>query len=206
MKLKADFYKDMYMKTQDQAFQREMKRADREYQTGLAAGQLDNAAKLAGLNPKVLSTPDYKTIGALAPAIKAIHDYNNAIKQWGTFENISAQGKGELKSAYGDAIAAWKTLAGLGALSGADFGLAENVIPSPSLFTRKKKSLSQLEGAISRAQFNANNLASNLKLAYPDSAGGLDLIVGMALNGGEESNDPLGLGITEIVNSNPLGI
>lgn len=160
------------------------------------------------LDPKILSTPDYKTISALSPAITAINDYKKAVEKYGSYEKLNAEGSGILKSAYGDAIAAWKTLAGLGALSGADFGLAENTIPSPSLLTRNKKVNAQLVGAIDRATKQSSQVVSNLKLAYPDSKDGLDALLQQSTNTSYlEKNDPLGLNLQNTSSSNnPLGI
>jgi len=173
---------------------------------GIANNELfDTTALSVGVDPKVLSTPDYKTIQGLAPAMKAIQDYKTAVNKWGSQEKLSAVGSGELKSAYGDAISAWKTLAQLGALSGADFGLAENVIPKPSFWTRNAKVITQLDGTMSRATTNIGNLTKNLKLAFPESAGGIDAIMFNAVNPDSSASDPLGL---EIISgtSDPLGL
>lgn len=160
------------------------------------------------LNPKVLTTPDYKTISALSPAVKAIQDYKDAVAKYGSYEKLNAEGSGILKSAYGDAIAAWKTLAGLGALSGADFGLAENTIPAPALLTRNKKVDAQLSGALNRATTQASGLVSNLKLAYPDSSSGLDALLKQSTNVEyAQKNDPLGLNLQQQSSTNnPLGL
>ena len=160
------------------------------------------------LNPKILSTPDYKTISALSPAITAINEYKKAVEKYGSYEKLNAEGSGILKSAYGDAIAAWKTLAGLGALSGADFGLAENTIPEPALLSRNKKVNAQLLGAINRATKQSSQIVSNLKLAYPDSKDGLDALIQQSTDTQYiEQNDPLGLNLQNTSSTNnPLGI
>ncbi len=129
------------------------------------------------LEPKVLSTPQFKTIDALGPAIRAIDDYKKMVELTGSNEKLNGKNAGLLKSAYGDAISAWKTLAGLGALSGADFGLAENVIPEPTFFTRNKKVKAQLDGAISRAKKSTSQAAQTLKMTYPGSSMGIDAML-----------------------------
>lgn len=143
-----------------------------------AAERSQNLVNQGSLNPKVLSTNQYKSIEAYAPAVTAITAYEDAIKKWGSGEKWNATGAGEIKSAYGDAIAAWKTLAALGALSGADFGLAENVIPEPRILARDKKVLTQLSGALDRGSNQINFLANSLKMAYPDSVSGIDQTIG----------------------------
>lgn len=125
-------------------------------------GQLDEKTANA-----VASSPDYKTIGGLLPAVTAIKAYKDAVSNSGAFEMWSAKKKGELKSAYGNAISAWKTLAGLGALSGADFGLAENVIPEPSLFARNATVQATLDSALNNAITTSEGLTQRIGGLYP---------------------------------------
>lgn len=119
---------------------------------------------------KITGTPEYKTINGVLPALLAIKKYRDAVEQYGSYEALDAKGKGERKAAYGNAISAWKTLAGLGALSGADFGLAENVIPEGSLFARNNKQLAQLDSAIESAQTQADMLSKRITQLYPKSS------------------------------------
>lgn len=161
------------------------------------------------LDPKVLNTNQYKAIEALAPAYRAIENYKAAVQKWGSGEKLNGKGAGELQSAYGDALSAWKTLAGLGALSGADFGLAENVIPEPRILARDKKVIAQLDGNLNRAASQANFLGSSLKRAYPNSSFGIDETIMQATGRDSGANDPLGLGLgmgEDDFESNPLGI
>lgn len=130
-----------------------------------------NETQNGGLPDKVISkitaTPEYKTINGILPAIKALKDYKDSVEKYGSYENLSSEGKGTKKSTYGNAIAAWKTLAGLGALSGADFGLAENVVPAESLFTRNQVQISQLDSAILNATNQARSLTNRVSQLYP---------------------------------------
>lgn len=161
------------------------------------------------LDPKVIATNQFKTIEAYAPAVRAIKAYQENIKKYGSGEKINAVGSGAIKSSYGDAIAAWKTLAALGALSGADFGLAENVIPEPRILARDKKVLTQLSGALDRGSAQVSFLGNSLKRAYPTSSTGIDLTIQDigSDNVVNSKNDPLGLGINvEVSTDNPLGI
>lgn len=120
---------------------------------------------------KIVSTPEYKSIVTVIPAITAIKKYSDAIRENGSFELLDAKGKGDLQQSYGNAIAAWKTLAGLGALSGADFGLAENAIPKPSLFARDAKVQAQLDGSIDNAISQAKTMGSRIGTLYPNAQG-----------------------------------
>lgn len=130
----------------------------------LDAGKLDDATV-----GKIQASPDYKTISGLLPAVQAIKKYSDLIKENGTYANPITKGKerGELDSAYGNAIAAWKTLAGLGALSGADFELAENAIPKNGFFVNDAKALGSLQTSLDNAVVQAENLTKRLTSLYP---------------------------------------
>lgn len=116
---------------------------------------------------KIQSSPEYKTINGVLPAIQALAAYKEAVNKYGTTEFLSGSGKGELQSTYGNAIAAWKTLAGLGALSGADFALAENAVPSTGFFQRSSTMLGKINASIDNAISQASNLTQRLQLNYP---------------------------------------
>lgn len=116
---------------------------------------------------KVQSAPEYKTMTGVLPALQAIKAYSDAVEKYGTTEHISGEGEGTLKGTYGNALAAWKTLAGLGALSGADFGLAENVVPEPSFWKRTSKTQAQLKAGMDNALQQAENLTKRLGENYP---------------------------------------
>ncbi len=125
---------------------------------------------------KVQASPEYKTINGVLPAIQAIKDYRDAVEKYGTSEIWSGTGKGTKNATYGNAIAAWKTLAGLGALSGADFGLAENVIPKGggAGFKRNSVQITQLDTALNNAVQQAETLTTRLKKVYPQAGSLLD--------------------------------
>lgn len=129
---------------------------------------------VGGVDPKtfakIQSAPEYKTITGVLPAMAAVKSYLDAVKDTGSFELLNGAKSGNLKSTYGNAIAAWKTLAALGALSGADFGLAENVIPAPSLWTRNSKVESQLTSAIDNAITQADIMTRRLSQNYPGAS------------------------------------
>lgn len=133
-----------------------------------------NEQPINGVDPKVFAkvqaAPEYKTINAVLPALQAINAYKDAIAQYGTGEVISGTGKGLLESTYGNALAAWKTLAALGALSGADFGLAETAVPEPSLFTRKSVQNSKLKASIDNALNQVDLMTKRLGQNYPSAA------------------------------------
>lgn len=119
---------------------------------------------------KIQSSPEYKTINGILPAIQALSQYKNAINKYGTFESLSGQGKGELAGSYGNALATWKTLAGLGALSGADFSLAENAVPETGFFKRNTVATSKLDSSINNAISQAENLTKRLSQNYPQAS------------------------------------
>lgn len=116
---------------------------------------------------KIQSAPEYKTITGVLPAMTAVRKYLDAVNDTGSFEHLNGDKAGNLKSSYGNAIAAWKTLAALGALSGADFGLAENVIPEPTLFTRNSKVKAQLQSAVDNAVAQGEVMTRRLSQNYP---------------------------------------
>lgn len=119
---------------------------------------------------KVQSSPEYKTVNAVLPAIQAIKAYKEAINKYGTGEVISGEGEGTLAGTYGNALTAWKSLAALGALSGADFALAESAIPEPSLFTRTSKQQAKLEASLNNAINQTEALTKRLSQNYPSAA------------------------------------
>jgi hypothetical protein len=140
--------------------------------------RLDNAKKRQELNAtvggvdektmgKIQASPEYKTINGVLPAIQALASYKEAINKYGGSETFSGTGKGELAGTYGNAIAAWKTLAGLGALSGADFALAENAVPSTGFFQRNSTMKAKLNASIDNAIQQAQNLTTRLTQNYP---------------------------------------
>lgn len=120
---------------------------------------------------KIESSGEYKTINGLLPAIQAIRTYQDAITKYGTVSLDGAE-SGALSSAYGNALAAWKTLAGLGALSGADFDLAENAIPKTGLLamTRTSTALAKLGGSLENAITQAENMTDRLSKVYPQAS------------------------------------
>lgn len=136
-----------------------------------------NVPSGAYLDPKVTENPTFKLAQSLTPVKTAIEAYKNAINTYGTYELANAIGKGEIQSTYGNALAAWKTMAGLGALSGADFALAENAIPEPALFARNATSVSKLDNSLLNASSQINTYAKTLKTAYPRSAAGIDSVI-----------------------------
>jgi len=119
---------------------------------------------------KIQQSSEYKTITGVMPAIQTIKDYMASVNDSGTYEFASGTKAGTKKATYGNAIAAWKTLAGLGALSGADFGLAENVIPEPAFFARKSTFIAQLNSALDNAVKQTENLTTRLNQNYPIAA------------------------------------
>lgn len=175
-------------------------KANTEYKTAQAKELKIKNNQIVGtgtyLDPKVLENPTFKLAQALGPVRTAISRYQQAIKDYGSFELANASGKGEIQQSYGNAIAAWKTMAGLGALSGADFGLAENVIPAPTAFTRNSVIDSQLAGAVDSATSQINGYAGTLKTAYPTSSKGIDEVL--------NANKPIGI-IKFSVPSTPTG-
>lgn len=123
---------------------------------------------------KIQSSKENQTINGILPAIQAIKSYQDAVKRYGTNEVVSGQGSGELSGTYGNAIAAWKTLAGLGALSGADFALAENAIPAPSFFSRTSTTKGKLDSSLNNAVKQAETLTTRLSQNYPQAKNLLD--------------------------------
>ncbi len=119
---------------------------------------------------KIQASPEYKTINGVLPALQALKSYKDAVDKYGTAEMFNGAGKGELSGTYGNALAAWKTLAGLGALSGADFSLAENAVPSTGFFQRSSTMKAKLDASITNAINQAENLTKRLSQNYPQAA------------------------------------
>lgn len=116
---------------------------------------------------KIQASPEYKTINGVLPALQALRSYKNAVEKYGTSELLNGTGKGELAGTYGNAIAAWKSLAGLGALSGADFALAENAVPSTGFFQRSSTMKGKLDASIQNAITQAETLTRRLQQNFP---------------------------------------
>lgn len=119
---------------------------------------------------KLQAAPEYKTINAVLPAINAIKAYKSAIDTYGTGEAWSGEGEGQLDGTYSNALVAWKSLAALGALSGADFSLAESAIPKPTLYTRTSKQQAKLEASLQNAVTQTDALTKRLIQNYPQAA------------------------------------
>lgn len=119
---------------------------------------------------KIQASPEYRTINGILPAIQDLTAYKDAINTYGTTELVSGEGAGKLSAAYANALATWKTLAGLGALSGADFALSENAIPEKGLFKRVSTSISALNTSIDKAVTQAENLTRRLIQTHPEAA------------------------------------
>jgi hypothetical protein len=156
--------------SQDYAtYQQNLNRAVSKYGVGGGGAEVTN-----GVPDKIISkiqqSSEYKTITGVMPAIQTIKDYMASVNDSGTYEFASGTKAGTKKATYGNAIAAWKTLAGLGALSGADFGLAENVIPEPAFFARKSTFIAQLNSALDNAVKQTENLTTRLNQNYPIAA------------------------------------
>lgn len=142
-------------------------------QRAKAQYELDQLKNPVGLNKEtrkeVVSSPEYKTISGAIPALKALTTYKDLIAQYGTAEKLDGAAQGKLQAAYGNALASWKTLAGLGALSGADFDLAENAVPKPSFFARQSTQTGKVTGSIDTALGQAEMLTQRLIQTYPEA-------------------------------------
>lgn len=146
---------------------------------GVPYGTTENDAGKMGIVPgsvngvdektqaKIQASPEYKTINGVLPAIQALTAFKKAIDTYGTTEQVSGQGKGELAGTYGNALATWKSLAGLGALSGADFALAENAVPSTGFWQRESTMKGKLDSSIKNAIEQAEILTRRLQQNYP---------------------------------------
>jgi len=119
---------------------------------------------------KIQASPEYKTINSVLPAISSLKAYKDAINKYGTTEQWSGTGKGELAGTYGNALSTWKTLATLGALSGADFGLAENAVPETGFFKRSATSKAKLTASIDNAISQVENMTKRLSQNYPNAS------------------------------------
>lgn len=140
----------------------------------MQTGEVISKATDSGLNDEtrkaVMVSPEYKTISGVIPAIQALTTYKDLITQYGTSEKIDGAAKGKLDAAYGNALVAWKSLAALGALSGADFGLAENAVPAPSFWTRQSVQLGKVQGSIDNGISQAEALTNRLIQVYPEAS------------------------------------
>jgi hypothetical protein len=119
---------------------------------------------------KAQATPEYKTISGVLPAIQSLKAYKDAINTYGTTEKVNGEGKGTLAGTYGNALATWKSLAGLGALSGADFTLAENAVPETGFFNRKSTMIGKIDASLTNAVSQAEALTKRLISANPEAA------------------------------------
>lgn len=164
---------DRKMKIEEQALDAELKKAQiSNIKSEIEKRRFD--MNPGGIDEKTLtkiqSSPEYKTINGVLPAITAVRRYLNTVNDTGSFELFNSSKSGQLKADYGNAIAAWKSLAALGALSGADFGLAENVIPEPAFFARDKKVKAQLTSALQNGLDQATIMTTRLSQTYPTAS------------------------------------
>lgn len=168
---------DRTLQLEDRTLDRKAKQAsiDNSYsEISKRQAEIDSAQGTYGIDEKTMgkiqSSPEYKTINGVLPAIQDLVSYRQAIDDYGTTEQFNGQGKGTLKGTYGNSLASWKTLAGLGALSGADFGLAENAVPETGFFKRSSTSKAKLDASINNAVDKANLLTKRLIQNYPKAA------------------------------------
>lgn len=121
IKMRADFYRDMFMKTEDQKFQRQMKAEERAYEEKKAAGEIANTIGInaiqAGMNPK--QAADFAknattkeaasragVINAVNEYIKKLDKYKGAAGSGGIFDfnRLTAAEKSELISALNTTV------------------------------------------------------------------------------------------------------
>lgn len=121
------------------------------------------------IRKEVVGSNEYKTITTSLPALRALKTYSDLIETYGTSEKLNGAAQGELQAAYGNAVTAWKSLAALGALSGADYDLAENAVPAPSFFTRKSVQMGKVKGSMDTALNQAEILTQRLSQTYPEA-------------------------------------
>jgi hypothetical protein len=152
--------------------------AESKSKMGGVGGTIDpTTGKPVYLDPKVIDNPTFKLAQSLTPVKTAIQAYKDAINKYGAYEMADSEGRGAINSTYGNALAAWKTMAGLGALSGADFVLAENAIPEPAIFSRNATSISKLDNSLANANSQIGTYVKTLKTAYPKSVSGIDATI-----------------------------
>lgn len=119
---------------------------------------------------KIQSSPEYKTINGVLPALQALKSYKDAVNNTNGYEFFGGESKGTLQGTYGNALSAWKSLAGLGALSGADFTLAENAVPKPGLFQFSSTMKGKINSSIDTAILQAETLTKRLIQNYPKAS------------------------------------
>lgn len=134
----------------------------------LKGADIDDDFVPEDVKTKLQSSSEYKTIGGLLPAVQTIKKYQDMIQKHGSWSSNGAV-KGEIQSAYGNAIVAWKSLAALGALSGQDFELAESAIPAPGFWKRNAPIEGKLKGSLENAVTQAETLTKRLQQLYPQA-------------------------------------
>lgn len=180
LKFNRDFASDMYKRTQDQAFQRQMKAEDRAYEAKKAQLELANNLKLSTMgimSPKkaeaFVKDTTAKQASARAGVIAAVESYNNLLTQYKgpsntiDFNRLTNKEKAELKTALNTTVGSAINVAqGQGAMGDAE---AKRILGDlePSRWTRTSVFNSAAQGVIGAQRDLLKNDLKFLEVEYP---------------------------------------
>lgn len=179
LKFNRDFASDMYKRTQDQAFQRQMKAEDRAYEAKKAQLELENGLKLSSMgimSPKkaeaFVKDTTAKQASARAGVISAVESYNNLLTQYKgkggfDFNRLTKEEKESLKTALNTTVGSAINVAqGQGAMGDAE---ATRILGGldPSRWTRTKVLNSAAQGVVNAQRDLLKNDLKFLEIQYP---------------------------------------
>ncbi len=140
----------------------------------LAKGRKELATSTTTLSPEDLakfnSTPQAKDAQAAIGYAKAARDYKKAIQTYGTGEEYSGYGKGQLGQAYSALVGATKDYYKLGTLDNGVQKLIDLGISEPSVFNRMTTQTGALDKALTASKETMRTSVNQLaKTAYKDT-------------------------------------
>lgn len=180
LKFNRDFASDMYKRTQDQAFQRQMKAEDRAYEAKKAQLELENGLKLSSMgimSPKqageFVKDTTAKQASARAGVIKAVESYNDLLTQYKgpsnkiDFNRLTKAEKTALVTALNTTVGSAINVAqGQGAMGDAE---AKRILGElePSRWTRTSVFNAAAQGVVNAQRDLLKNDLKFLEIKYP---------------------------------------
>lgn len=155
-----------------------LERALKNAQIG-SANRANQSSSVSGLNinskleKEIRGDKRIQAFQGIQSGLKALTDYKDLIKKYGTIEFIDRKARGKLKEAKSAADIAVKNIKELGALVGADFAIIEGTVPKFDRPSFRNTAVTQLESAISRSTNEYNSRLDYIKNSYGGGDAGM---------------------------------
>lgn len=144
-----------------------------------SANRANRSSSVSGLNinskleKEIRGDKRIQAFQGIQSGLKALTDYKDLIKKYGTVEVIDRKARGKLKEAKSAADIAVKNIKELGALVGADFAIIEGTVPKFDRPSFRNTAVTQLESAINRSTNEYNSRLDYIKNSYGGGDAGM---------------------------------